>query len=384
MEQTEVSSYGSRVDQLSTANRRTATSFHASPYVRRELSSNSSVLALYSLATTNNGADTGARLISQRAVVRFDRKPVPVGAAFEIARLDNETQGFDESRLTIDTARAAARIALRNQMILGAVAGVDRSETTGRSHTDPLYGATLAWNPGPGTALDGTLEHRFFGFGGSFVLRHRTPFMSFALSMGRGPAAVTSTLGQASSDLRPLLDAILTSRYPDPAVRRGLVQSAVGTRALDVNLPDPTNVVAGYSQLQTDARATWAYLGTRNTAALTLYMQKLEQLTHEGDPPPPGGAQNDSRQAGASFQVGRRLSPNLSVDAVLSWSKITGLALRAGQSSEEWIQRIVISRALSPRTAISAGVQHNDFSSNASGQHDYKATMAFVGMRHSF
>ena len=48
------------------------------------------------------------------------------------------------------------------------------------------------------------------------------------------------------------------------------------------------------------------------------------------------------------------------------------------------MQRIVISRALSPRTAISAGVQHNDFSSNASGQHDYKATMAFVGMRHSF
>ena len=305
-----------------------------------------------------------------------------MSAAFEIARLDNETQGFDDSRLTIDTARAAGRIALRNQMILGAIAGVDRSETAGSTHTDPLYGLTVAWNPGPGTALDGTLEHRFFGYGGSLVLRHRTPFTSFAVSMGRSPVAVTSTLGQAS--LRTLLDAILTSRYPDPAVRRGLVQSVVGTRALDVNLPDPTGVVAGYSQLQTDARATWVYLGTRNTAAVTLYMQKLQQLTHEGDPPPPGGAQNDSRQAGASFQVGRRLSPTLSADAVLSWSKITGLAVRAGQSSEEWIQRIVISRALSPRTAISAGVQHNDFSSNASGEHDYKATLAFVGMRHSF
>jgi len=74
----------------------------------------------------------------------------------------------------------------------------------------------------------------------------------------------------------------------------------------------------------------------------------------------------------------------VSVDAILNWSKITGLALRAGQSSEEWIQRIVISHALSPRSVISAGVQHNDFSSNATGQHDYKATLAFAGMRHSF
>ena len=109
-------------------------------------------------------------------------KPVPVGAAFEIARLDNETQGVDESRLTIDTARAVARIALRNQMILGAIAGVDQSDTTGSSHTDPLYGASVVWNPGPRTSLDGTLEHRFFGLGGSLALRHRTPFMSFAVS----------------------------------------------------------------------------------------------------------------------------------------------------------------------------------------------------------
>ena len=51
---------------------------------------------------------------------------------------------------------------------------------------------------------------------------------------------------------------------------------------------------------------------------------------------------------------------------MLRWSKITGLAVRAGESSEEWVQRIVISRAISTRTAISAGVQHNRFSSNAS------------------
>jgi len=384
--QTELDSFGTRVDQLTTANQRTSTSFRASPYVLRDLSTNSVVTALYDLATENNGADTGARRVSQRTVVRYEMKPAPVGGAFEIARLDNETKGVDDSRLTIDTARAVARVALRNEMILGAIGGADRSDTAGRSHSDPLYGGTVLWNPGPRTLLDGTLEHRFFGLGGSLTLRHRTPLMSFAVAMRRGPATVTSTLGQidAGSDLRPLLDAILTSQYPDPAVRRGLVQSVASTRALDVRLPNPTSIVADYHQLQTDVNATWAYLGTRNTAALTLYTRKLQQLSHEGDPPIPGGVQNDRQEAGASFQVGRRLQPNLSVHAVVGWSKITGLAARAGESSEEWVQRIDISRAVSTRTDILAGVKHNRFSSNATGQHDYKSTLAFAGMRHSF
>jgi uncharacterized protein (PEP-CTERM system associated) len=408
--QTESNSFGARVNEFSTVNRRTETSFRASPYMVRDLSSNSFVLALYDVATENNGADTGARRVSQRAVARYEIKPVPVGAAFEIARLDNETQGVDESRLTVDTARAVASLAVQNQMILSAIAGTDHSDTTGPSHTDPLYGASVLWNPGPRTLLDATLEHRFFGLGGSLALRHRTPLMSFAVAIRRAPATVTSTLGQVDtrSGLRPLLDAILTSRYPDPAARRALVQSVAVARAQDVRLPNsastvdqqlladvnatwlslgtlnPSSIVADYPQLQTDANATWLYLGTRNSAALTLYMQELQQLRHEGDPPPAGGVQNDRREAGALFQVARRLEPNLSAGVALRWSRITGLAARAGETSEEWVERLVFNRAISSRTSISAGLQHNRFSSTAAGQHDYKATLAFVGMRHSF
>jgi len=104
---------------------------------------------------------------------------------------------------------------------------------------------------------------------------------------------------------------------------------------------------------------------------------------HEGDPPPPSG-QNDRREAGASLQVGRRLEPNLSADVVVRWSKMTGLGARAGETSDEWVQRVLISRTISTRTTISAGLQHNRFSSTAAGQHDYKATLAFVGMHHNF
>ena len=384
--QVEVSSFGARVDELTGANRQTASSFRVSPYLLRDLSATSFVLARHDLATTHNGSDTGARLLSNRTVLRYEAKPVPVGTAFELSRLDNDTSGSDDGRLTLDAARASVSVALRNQMILGAVAGADRSDFADRRHTDPVYGLTLLWNPGPRTSLEAALEHRFFGAGGSFVFRHRMPFMSFVVSMRRGPATVSSTLGQidAGSDLRPFLDAILTTRYPDAAVRRGLVQSIVGTRGLDIRLPNPTDIVAAYPQLQTRANATWAFLGTRNTASLTVYTQTLRELRHDGDPPPSSLAQEDNRQWGASLQVGRRLTPQLSVQAVLRWSRIEGLAARAGESSEEWVQRLVISRAVSARTGISAGLQHNRFASTARDQNDYRATLAFVGLRHTF
>jgi uncharacterized protein (PEP-CTERM system associated) len=70
--QTESNSFGARVGEFSTVNRRTETSFRVSPYILRDLSSNSSLLALYDLATDNNGSDTGARRVSQRTVVRYE------------------------------------------------------------------------------------------------------------------------------------------------------------------------------------------------------------------------------------------------------------------------------------------------------------------------
>jgi hypothetical protein len=66
------------------------------------------------------------------------------------------------------------------------------------------------------------------------------------------------------------------------------------------------------------------------------------------------------------------------------WSRITGLAARAGEDSNERLLRLWASRRLSPRTALSAGVQHTRFDSHASGQVPYLATLVFVDMSHRF
>jgi uncharacterized protein (PEP-CTERM system associated) len=191
-------------------------------------------------------------------------------------------------------------------------------------------------------------------------------------------------LGQGS-DLRSLLDGILTTRYPDPTIRAGLVNSLVTDRGLDTRQNNPVDVVAEYPQLLTAGRASLAFLGSRNTASLTLFKQTQRQLVRDGDPLSAAvAATADSRQVGGSFQFTRRLTPQMSADALVRWSKIEGIGVREGDVSEDKALRLSLMRNLSPRTSVSAGYQHNRFTTTVSGQNPYRANLVFVGMSHRF
>jgi uncharacterized protein (PEP-CTERM system associated) len=385
--QSEVDPFGSRADDTTGANRRTEGSYRLSPAIERALSPNASLLARHDATLTTNGAGGGTRLVSNRSLFRLERKPIPLGAAVELSRLENESRGVASSRFTLETARLQGSAAFAGEVVLGAVAGRDHSQLLLSDHTDSLYGLTAQWNASPRTELSANVEHRYFGRAGALTLRHRMPFMSFALAMSRQPVIASTSLGVLGqgSDIRSFLDAILTTRYPDPSVRGDLVNTLVTSRGLDTRLPTPIDIVAEYPQLQTSANATWVVLGTRNTTSVTLYAQTLRQLTRDGDPLSlSAGAAADSRQTGGSFKFNRRLTSQLSGDAIVQWSKITGLAARAGDVSEERIYRLALTQNLSLRTGVSAGVQQNRFTTTVSGQHSYDATLVSIGMSHRF
>jgi uncharacterized protein (PEP-CTERM system associated) len=383
--QAEADPFGARVYQDQAANRQTRSLFRMSPYLLRDLTANSFVLARYDAGAELQGG-TGDQLISTRSLLRYEARPVPLGGSVEVSTLDSRTRSSAESRLTVDAFRATARAAFASQMVLEVVAGSDRSHFANQRNSDPLYGVGLQWNPGPRTALAASAEHRFYGPGVALRFQHRTPFMAFRLTFERGPVAVSSTLGDADagSNLRPYLDSILTTRHPDPTVRSGLVDSLIGSRALNIRVPQPISTVAGYAQLESSARATWVLLGVRNTGSVTIYAQTRRQLTHDNEPAPDASARSDTRQVGASFQFSRRLTPQVSAVALVEWSRIAGLAARSGELTEELAQRFTLRRSLSPRTSVSAGVQHQVFDSNADGQHPFKATSVFTGLNHTF
>ena len=385
--QAEVDPFGARADDATGANRRTEGSYRVSPYIEREFSPHTSLLARHDATLTTNGAGASTRLVSNRSLIRLERKPLPLGAAVELSRLDNESSGFADSRFTLDTARLRGSIAIADQLVLGATAGAERSRLLLTDHTDSLYGVGVYWSPGPRTELAANLEQRFFGRGGELAFRHRTPFLSLALGMSRLPVMASTAFGVLGqgADLRSFLDAILTTRYSDPGVRGELVNTLVTSRGLDTRLTNPIDLVADYPQLQTAANATLVLLGTRNTASLTLYTQTVRQITRDGDPFASSiTATADSRQLGAAFQFNRRLTPQLSAEVAARWSRITGLAARTGDISDAKTYRLSLTQNLSPRTGVSAGVQQNRFTSTVSGNNSYDATLVVVGMSHRF
>jgi uncharacterized protein (PEP-CTERM system associated) len=385
--QSEVDPFGTRAEDTVGGNRRTESTYRLSPYIEREFAPNTTLLARHDLSTTNNGAGLGERLTSNYTLVRVERKPVPFGASAELSRLSNKTSGDSDSDFTLDTARLRATVLLFEQLELGALVGRDRSDYLLSKHSDSLYGASIKWSPGPRTDFSAVLEHRFFGQAGTLSLQHRTPFMAFSVLLSRQPVSSSASLGVVGQggDVRSFLDAILTTRYPDPVARSGVVDGIVNSRGLDTRTSGAIDLVADYPQLQTVARAGWTLLGSRNTASVIVYSQTNRQLTRDDDPfPSVGPAFADTRQRGANFQFNHRLTPQLSADALVRWSKVTGLAAREGESTDERSYRVSLMQALSPRTGVSAGLQYNRFTTTAAGQQSYDATLAFVGMSHRF
>jgi uncharacterized protein (PEP-CTERM system associated) len=383
--QSEADPFGTRADDALGANRRTQGSYSISPYLEREFMPDTTMAARLDAAVTTNGAGDGSQLRSNHTLLRLERKPVPWGASLEWSRLDNETRGAVESRFTLDTLRARATANVGHDLVLGLVAGSDRSQLLLSRDHDTLYGASAHWSPGPRTELATTVEHRFFGNSGELKLRHRMPFMSLVVSAGRQPMMSQASLGVLGqgADLRGMLDAILTTRYPDPVARTELVNSLVANLGLNSRGAQAVELVAEYPQLQTAGSATLVLLGSRNTLSVSAYVQTQKRLQRPDEVLlVPTTA--DNRQWGANVQFNRRLTPQLSADLQLRYSKIRGLADRAAELSQEGAVRLALMQNVAARSSVSAGVQYNRFSTNVSGQHPYRATQAFIGMNHRF
>ncbi|MES2990227.1 MAG: TIGR03016 family PEP-CTERM system-associated outer membrane protein [Pseudomonadota bacterium] len=385
--QSQADPFGAFAEEGSNVNGRTEGSYRFSPYIEREFLPNTTFLARHDVGLTTNAAGDSTRLLTNRTLARIERRPVPLGAAVELSHLTSEASGDSDRRFTLDTGRVRASLAVSESIVLGFVAGRDRSQFLLSDYTDTLYGASVSWRPGPRTELSIEAERRFFGASGAFLFRHRMPSMSFSLSASRQPVLASASLGVLGqgTDVRNFLDAILTTRYPDAATRSGVVDNLVTSRGLDTRTAQAVDIVADYPQLLTTVQATWAWLSARNAASVVLYSQTTRQLTRDGDPLAASIVSvTDSRQTGASAQFSRRLTPQSSATVLGRWSKIEGLGARDGDTSEQRSLRLSVLQEISPRTGVSAGVQHTRFTTTVAGRHPYDATLAFIGMSHRF
>jgi uncharacterized protein (PEP-CTERM system associated) len=308
--------------------------------------------------------------------LRFERRPEPMGYALEVQR---QRTGPDDSagapavpELDLQALRASVSLLVQADGLVSAWVGAERSDFGDGPRSDRIEGARVVWQPGPRTALEAQVEHRFFGWGGHLTLRQRTPWLALSAQVYREPTTYAMGMQQgAAPDVDALLDALLTTRHPDAEARHSLVRSMMLERGLPSRLAGPLALSAEYPQLAQGIDASALLLGVRNAVTLRVYARQLRALARsDGAVPSQIVPDADNREIGASLGLNHRLTPVSALDATLWVNTLRGLAQRLGERSDQQTFNLSLNTLLAPRTSLSFGLRLQRLRSNvvASGR----------------
>lgn len=322
----------------------------------------------------------------EQQVVRLEQQPLPLGYSLEYNREKTEyTSAPIGSVLSLQTLRGVGTYRLTPELTLGAVVGHENSKFSLTDRSETLYGARVRWTPTERTLLSAALEHRFFGTGWDLQWNHRSPFFAFQVRLLRQPTTqpASQVLGAPGATVGSLLDALLTTRVPDPAQRSVMVSDLINRLGIPGELISPVELFSDYAQLQQGGTASVIFMGRLTTVAVTLYESKFERLRFEDDPlGAPGLSTSDNRQSGLEVELNRRLTQRLAFNVGLRWARIAGLAAREGDYTREKSLRATVTYALSPDTTMTFGLRRQLLDSNV--RDAGRETGGLIGIGHRF
>ena len=370
----------------STFNKYTYVQGRVSPYLQGNVGNNWRYLVRsdnsYTYSTqTDSQLDNSYYGQHVAQVVRIAR---PLGGSLRVQ--SNVTRFYDqrdEADQTLDTALATVNYAFTPQFTAGLRGGYERTNYTRIEESGPIYGAELAWNPGPQTRIAGFWESRFFGpsydFGASTRLRRFAINLSASRDVATNPQLILQL--PATGNVSGLLDAILTARFPDPVERAQQVQDLINRQSLPSELPGGVNIYSRNANVYTSGSGTFALIGARNTLALNLYYLKTETLP-DAAIPPTFITFNNNVQTGAQLTLSHRLTPVVSVNATAGWWETRGFDASAGLVTDQNLFRVQVSRQLSPRTNAFIGARYQQQDSTSGGIGDRNEAAIFAGLFH--
>ena len=319
----------------------------------------------------------------------FSHRPVPLGFSLETNQEQSRYTGDATSTLDIASARVVLTYAADPTVTVGVVAGKEQSEFAQTKSRDKIRGLRLRWLPTERSDLNVSVERRFFDTGWAAAWSHRSPFVAMSLNLARTPTSQPASfvLQYAGGDLRSLIDAAFTTRYPNPVERAVIVDNAVANLGGSVVSTGPIEVYSNYAQLQTRAAAQMVFLGRLSTLTVQVFTQKAVQLQRPDTATPVGAVPTvaDNEQIGVTTAFNRRLTSTLSVDAVGSAVRIEGLGAAAGQSTTSQSVRLAANQALSPKTrAILGGRLQHSKVNQQNLQRSVSEIAGFFGIEHRF
>jgi uncharacterized protein (PEP-CTERM system associated) len=387
--QTSANPFGDRPGESSTANTVTSTQYRLSPYIDYEPRQGMRIRARSDNIKTNESGSTLAlsesvgRAYLQRHTASFEQDPRPFGARAEADRSVTRYQG-DATSLTIDVARVLLNLALNDEIRVGVRGGVERNNfLQAEDETRSIYGGQFSWRPSERTVFDADAERRFFGTSWHVTFTHRSPLMVWNVHAARDidttPIALFGL--PATDNVAGLLDAALTTRFPNPFDRAKQVQDLMRQRGLPAALSSPISIIGPRISIANSASATAALLGSRSSLALSVFRSELRDALQSG-PFATGLAITNNRQIGGSLAYSLRVSPTASATAVLDYSRIEALAEIVGQRTQQAGARGQLTQQVGAKSFAHLGAQYRKLASGVvAGGHE---TLAFIALEHTF
>jgi uncharacterized protein (PEP-CTERM system associated) len=313
----------------------------------------------------------------------IERPAEPIGVVLTAQREQSSLRAASSTSTVDDSARIILRVAPWPDLTFGARYGVesDNYGLTSNDRSGRIVGGDLSWIPSPRTQAEGYYERRLLGARWHFGAQHRTPFLALSLNSNR--LTTTSALALFNlggrEDLWSLLDAIYTTRYPDPVERSRVVGQMTAAEGLPSALIGPVGVFDQNLTRITEHRLTVALKGRLSTIGLALYSHRNEALMPLVAVPISATPLSDSYQSlGASVSYTLRLAPQTTGTLSCLSNRTTGIGASQGEETTESSFTLSFSEHLSPHLDATAGTGHRWARSNvvSSGQE----TSVFAGL----
>jgi len=387
--QTHIDPFGPGLSATSTANNTTVAQYRLSPFIESQPSSN-----LHFRARSDNvkTKDYGLESASINAIdssyfgfhtISLERDPVPLGWRMEAERSYTRYQG-EFVPLVSDVARALVNWAVTDTARVGLRVGAEQNNFLADQGWTPVYGGQASWRPSDRTEFSFDAEHRFFGNGVHFVFTHRMPWLSWDLRASRDLDTTPRSLFSLgpTDNVAALLDAALTTRFPNPADRANQVANIISRQGLPASSSAAISILAPRLSVTENASAGVSYLGVRNTLALTLFVTRLRDALEEG-PLATDDAGTNNIQHGATLAYTLRMTPTATAGLTVTYSRIQSLdTATTAERTKDGAVRGHVAIQLAPKTTTVFGVEQRKLASNVvpSGHE----TSAFVALDHRF
>jgi uncharacterized protein (PEP-CTERM system associated) len=378
--------FAGRAEGATTVNSYTATTYAVSPYVDWRLSPRTRLqLRSDNSRSETRGSDRPLRDGTfKRELVRFDVLPQPLGLTIEGERNDSRFSGLTQDTLLQTIGRVIVSYAPSPDWVLNVRGGYEENEFSGIAiEPETIYGGGLEWRPTERTVIRGVGEHRFFGVGWEGVFTHRMPWLAWEVRAGRSLSTFPQELLTLTSggNVAALLDAMLTTRYPDAIERGRIVQDLIRREGLPTSIGGPLTIYTQQAFISTGRSITIGFLGVTNTLSFTAGYLRTEGAFPEVILVTPTGVGN-SEQIASALTYGRRVTPFTAFSVTAGRTYIRGLGDAAVEETTQRAIRVALTHQLSPRAEVIAGVRRRV--SDSAVSEDYTENSAFIGVAKRF